>query len=177
RATLAAAMLDDAPARFSVTNCWPRICPILAPTTRAVMSAVEPAAKPLMTCTGAVGKSCACAATAGTTNAAGAAAMSGFFNCSSLALTGRKSRFGAPRQPRCTRCDKPDIKATRAIDQLKSENLAMKRVRKSPARSRARSTAAIKSRFANANGVRLHYLVAGAGEPVVLLHGYAQNSH
>jgi pimeloyl-ACP methyl ester carboxylesterase len=35
----------------------------------------------------------------------------------------------------------------------------------------------IKSRFAKVNGVRLHYLVAGSGEPVVLLHGYAQNSH
>src|SRR5262245_39715134 len=83
---LAAAMLYDAQVRFSVTNCWPMICPILAPTTRAVMSAVEPAAKPLMTCTGAVGKSCACAAVAATTNAAAAAAMSGFFNCSSLAF-------------------------------------------------------------------------------------------
>jgi pimeloyl-ACP methyl ester carboxylesterase len=33
------------------------------------------------------------------------------------------------------------------------------------------------SRFANANGVRLHYLTAGKGEPVVLLHGYAETSH
>ena len=33
------------------------------------------------------------------------------------------------------------------------------------------------SRFAEANGVRLHYLVAGTGEPIILLHGYAQNSH
>src|SRR5215475_15752077 len=33
------------------------------------------------------------------------------------------------------------------------------------------------SRFADVNGVRLHYLAAGKGEPVVLLHGYAQNSH
>jgi pimeloyl-ACP methyl ester carboxylesterase len=37
--------------------------------------------------------------------------------------------------------------------------------------------AAIKSRFAKVNGVRLHYLIAGQGEPVFLLHGYAQNSH
>jgi pimeloyl-ACP methyl ester carboxylesterase len=37
--------------------------------------------------------------------------------------------------------------------------------------------AAIKSRFAKVNGVRLHYLAAGEGEPVILLHGYAQNSH
>jgi pimeloyl-ACP methyl ester carboxylesterase len=32
-------------------------------------------------------------------------------------------------------------------------------------------------RFATVNGVRLHYLIAGKGEPVLLLHGYAQNSH
>ena len=35
----------------------------------------------------------------------------------------------------------------------------------------------IEDRFANVNGVRLHYLVAGNGHPVILLHGYAQNSH
>ncbi len=33
------------------------------------------------------------------------------------------------------------------------------------------------SRFAEANGVRLRYLIAGQGDPVVLLHGYAQTSH
>jgi len=32
-------------------------------------------------------------------------------------------------------------------------------------------------RFANLNGVRLHYLIAGTGEPVMLLHGYAETSH
>ena len=36
---------------------------------------------------------------------------------------------------------------------------------------------AIESRFAVVNGVRLHYLVAGKGDPVLLLHGYAENSH
>jgi len=35
----------------------------------------------------------------------------------------------------------------------------------------------IEDRFASVNGVRLHYLTAGKGEPVLLLHGYAQNSH
>lgn len=35
----------------------------------------------------------------------------------------------------------------------------------------------IESRYADVNGVRLHYLAAGVGNPVVLLHGYAQNSH
>jgi pimeloyl-ACP methyl ester carboxylesterase len=33
------------------------------------------------------------------------------------------------------------------------------------------------SRLANVNGVRLHYLIAGKGDPVVLLHGYAETSH
>jgi len=32
-------------------------------------------------------------------------------------------------------------------------------------------------RFADVNGVRLHYLVAGKGAPVVLLHGFAESSH
>jgi pimeloyl-ACP methyl ester carboxylesterase len=34
----------------------------------------------------------------------------------------------------------------------------------------------IKERFAEVNGVKLHYLFAGKGDPVILLHGYAQNS-
>jgi pimeloyl-ACP methyl ester carboxylesterase len=38
-------------------------------------------------------------------------------------------------------------------------------------------TTEIESRFVDAAGVRLHYLTAGKGDPVVLLHGYAQNSH
>jgi pimeloyl-ACP methyl ester carboxylesterase len=40
-----------------------------------------------------------------------------------------------------------------------------------------KSTQVPQSRFANVNGVRLHYLVAGKGDPVVLLHGYAETSH
>jgi hypothetical protein len=32
-------------------------------------------------------------------------------------------------------------------------------------------------KFAEVNGVRLHYLAAGKGDPVVLLHGYAETSH
>ena len=35
----------------------------------------------------------------------------------------------------------------------------------------------ISNRLANVNGVWLHYLTAGKGDPVILLHGYAQNSH
>src|ERR1700726_1810061 len=33
------------------------------------------------------------------------------------------------------------------------------------------------SKFAEVNGVKLHYLIAGKGAPVVLLHGYAETSH
>jgi pimeloyl-ACP methyl ester carboxylesterase len=36
---------------------------------------------------------------------------------------------------------------------------------------------AIESRFTAVNGVKLHYLAAGKGETVMLLHGYAQTSH
>ena len=37
--------------------------------------------------------------------------------------------------------------------------------------------ATIESRFAEVNGIKLHYLIAGKGPTVLLLHGYAQNSH
>lgn len=33
------------------------------------------------------------------------------------------------------------------------------------------------SHFANVNGVKIHYLSAGKGSPVILLHGFAQTSH
>jgi pimeloyl-ACP methyl ester carboxylesterase len=32
-------------------------------------------------------------------------------------------------------------------------------------------------KFADVNGVKLHYLIAGKGDPVVLLHGFAETSH
>jgi pimeloyl-ACP methyl ester carboxylesterase len=35
----------------------------------------------------------------------------------------------------------------------------------------------VHSRFAVANGVRLHYLDAGTGTPIVLLHGFGETSH
>jgi pimeloyl-ACP methyl ester carboxylesterase len=35
----------------------------------------------------------------------------------------------------------------------------------------------VTERFAEVNGVRLHYRIAGTGSPVVLLHGYAQTGH
>ena len=38
-------------------------------------------------------------------------------------------------------------------------------------------TPTVQSRFADVDGVRLHYLSAGQGDPVVLLHGYTQTSH
>jgi pimeloyl-ACP methyl ester carboxylesterase len=45
------------------------------------------------------------------------------------------------------------------------------------ARAQALLQTSIKDRVAEANGIKLHYLIAGKGEPVVLLHGYAQTSH
>jgi pimeloyl-ACP methyl ester carboxylesterase len=41
----------------------------------------------------------------------------------------------------------------------------------------AQAETQITDRFANVNGVKVHYLIAGKGDPVILLHGYAQNSH
>lgn len=35
----------------------------------------------------------------------------------------------------------------------------------------------VESKFATVNDVKLHYLTAGKGSPVVLLHGYAETSH
>lgn len=46
-----------------------------------------------------------------------------------------------------------------------------------PALALAEAQVKIDNRFAVADGLRMHYLVAGQGSPVILLHGYAQNSH
>ena len=47
-----------------------------------------------------------------------------------------------------------------------------------PALPASAQGAKIESRFANVNGLKMHYLAAGtSGSPVILLHGYAQNSH
>ena len=35
----------------------------------------------------------------------------------------------------------------------------------------------IQDRIADANGIKIHYLVSGKGPPIILLHGYAQTSH
>src|SRR5882724_5940199 len=43
--------------------------------------------------------------------------------------------------------------------------------------AQAQPPIAVESRFADVNGTRIHYLAAGKGEPVILLHGYAQTSH
>jgi pimeloyl-ACP methyl ester carboxylesterase len=41
----------------------------------------------------------------------------------------------------------------------------------------AASAQAPQDKFADVNSVRLHYLIAGKGDPVVLLHGFAESSH
>ncbi|MGH7488168.1 MAG: alpha/beta fold hydrolase, partial [bacterium] len=43
--------------------------------------------------------------------------------------------------------------------------------------AKARPAAKVQSRFATVNGVKLHYLIAGKGSPVLLLHGFAETSH
>ena len=46
----------------------------------------------------------------------------------------------------------------------------------SPAAHAAATETAIASRAAEVDGVKLHYLTAGHGAPVILLHGYAETS-
>ena len=43
--------------------------------------------------------------------------------------------------------------------------------------AQAQKSPPTQSRFADVNGIRMHYLIAGKGDPVILLHGYAQTSH
>ena len=43
--------------------------------------------------------------------------------------------------------------------------------------AQAQAQPTVSSRFADVNGTRLHYLSAGQGPPVVLLHGYTETSH
>jgi pimeloyl-ACP methyl ester carboxylesterase len=45
-----------------------------------------------------------------------------------------------------------------------------------PAHATGKKTG-IESRRAEVNGIKLRYLFAGKGDPIILLHGYAQNSH
>jgi len=40
----------------------------------------------------------------------------------------------------------------------------------------ARADAKVQDRYAEVSGIKLHYLTAGEGSPVLLLHGYAQTS-
>jgi len=35
----------------------------------------------------------------------------------------------------------------------------------------------MEAKFADVNGIKLHYLIAGKGDPIVLLHGFAETSH
>jgi pimeloyl-ACP methyl ester carboxylesterase len=43
--------------------------------------------------------------------------------------------------------------------------------------AQAQGNSGVQSRFADVNGTKIHYLIAGKGEPIILLHGYAQTSH
>src|SRR2546426_5424844 len=39
------------------------------------------------------------------------------------------------------------------------------------------SAQTVQKRFATVNGVRLHYLEAGTGSPIIMLHGFGETSH
>ena len=41
----------------------------------------------------------------------------------------------------------------------------------------AQDKSAVQSRVVDVNGIKMYYLVAGKGDPVVLLHGFAETSH
>src|SRR6185295_5082146 len=62
--TASATMRPIAPGRFSTTTGWPRLALILSATTRAMMSAVPPGAKPTRILTGLSILSCATAGAA-----------------------------------------------------------------------------------------------------------------
>ncbi|MEW6767207.1 MAG: alpha/beta hydrolase [Pseudomonadota bacterium] len=46
-----------------------------------------------------------------------------------------------------------------------------------PAAAQSPDKSAIQSRVTDVNGIKMSYLVAGKGDPVVLLHGFAETSH
>ena len=54
---------------------------------------------------------------------------------------------------------------------------AMLLLASSPLQATSTIPAGFAERFADVNGVRLHYLIGGKGSPVVLLHGYTQTGH
>ena len=75
------------------------------------------------------------------------------------------------------RCSSPGGRFVSAIETLRMV-LALSILAMAPVwPARAQEPPGVESRFADVGGVRLHYLSAGTGPPVVLLHGYTQTSH
>lgn len=72
----------------------------------------------------------------------------------------------------CSGATPPLVPASRCID-VSSERAPALDTKEESAREAA---AGAESRFASGNGVKLHYLTAGSGPPVLLLHGYAETS-
>src|SRR5216117_1553803 len=93
-------MLPPAPARFSTTNCWPRVSLSFAPTILAMMSTGPPGAKGTMTRTGLFGQPCAKQAPA---SAHAASATESFLLMNFLLLL---SAILSPRMRRDSGCDK-----------------------------------------------------------------------
>src|SRR5437773_888535 len=93
-------MFPPAPARFSTTNCWPRVSLSFAPTILAMMSTGPPGAKGTMTRTGLFGQSCAKQAPA---SAHAASATESFLLMNFLLLL---SVILSPPMRRDSSCDK-----------------------------------------------------------------------
>jgi pimeloyl-ACP methyl ester carboxylesterase len=46
-----------------------------------------------------------------------------------------------------------------------------------PVAGQTAESISVQHRFAEVNGIKMHYLSAGKGDPVILMHGYAETSH
>src|SRR5262245_4420145 len=76
-----------------------------------------------------------------------------------------------------SRLDKGDSKGDSEVRALLQLLVAAVALIGTATSASAEEPAAIASRFAEVNGVKIHYLIAGSGDPVLLLHGYAQTGH
>src|SRR5262249_15000705 len=88
--------------------------------------------------------------------------------------------FPAPRQDRAALGGAAEPQVSRlccAVAGTPAVPISVQQWRRAMAKSSRPSARKPESRFADVNGTRLHYLAAGSGESIVVLHGYAQTSH
>jgi pimeloyl-ACP methyl ester carboxylesterase len=73
---------------------------------------------------------------------------------------------------------KSAIRVLRAVASLTMVAISMTSIDPGVALAQApQSKVAPQSKFVDVGGVKLHYLIAGKGDPVLLLHGYGETSH